>query len=338
MNFSDLDCTYSPKVFQNEGTNSRYDTTDDEEEEEPSACGDTHHENLVQNSTVNEAKSLQLEQDDQDELLLENFIKEMLPPVNSTSPVPPTRSRMANSISSEAPFTHLASKTKIKSSGSSSSLNSLPVSKPRMNFSKSSEKSVKTTTTSVTRGTPQKNKAAVSRIANTSVPVKKPEMPAKKTQHIATKVVTKVPAPVPVIAMTKTAQLRAKIASTNSNAQQSNTLNSSINNPVRSAKPKAPVASQKVNRLKENINTTKTGSSVTLNPHLDHLSRAGVRRKSFTCGATTSAAAPSPLCNKPLKKPNPIGDTSVSSLSNSTNSRAATTPAIASTKPKATWK
>jgi len=314
LNFSDLDCTYSPKVFQNEGTNSRYDTTDDEEEE-PSACGDTHHENLVQNSTVNEAKSLQLEQDDQDELLLENFIKEMLPPVNSTSPVPPTRS-----------------------SGSSSSLNSLPVSKPRMNFSKSSEKSVKTTTTSVTRGTPQKNKAAVSRIANTSVPVKKPEMPAKKTQPIATKVVTKVPAPVPVIAMTKTAQLRAKIASTNNNGQQSNTLNSSINNPVRSAKPKAPVSSQKVYRLKENINTTKTGSSVALNPHLDHLSRTGVRRKSFTCGATTSAAAPSPLCNKPLKKPNPIGDTSVSSLSNSTNSRAATTPALASTKPKATWK
>jgi len=212
-----------------------------------------------------------------------------------------------------------------------------------MNFSKNSEKQVKTTRTSTTKDTPQKNKPAVNRTVKPVVTAKKTEasnVPVKKAQPNPVKAAVKIPVAAPVVAMTKTAQLRAKMASSNTTTQLNNTLNSSINNPVRSIKPKAPSAAQRVPRLKENINTMKTGSSVALNPHLDHLNRGGVRRKSFTCSSTSNAATttPSSLVNKSLKKVNATPDTNVCSVTNSTNFKTFTTTASASAKSKANWK
>lgn len=102
-----------------------------------------------------------------------------------------------------------------------------------------------------------------------------------------------------MVVMTRTSQLRAKLVSSNnrnnSNNSNANSLNSSVCS-VKSTDRPRPVFNASGNtrsnqRPKDKVNTAKgTGSSVTLNPHLEHLNRAGgTRRKSFTCGANTAS-------------------------------------------------
>lgn len=291
MNYSDLDCTYSPKIFQNEGTNSRYESDSDEEPPSETQKEPTH---------LSPQNRIQQNQDDQDELLLENFIKEMLPPVASSNDDPCPR--MASSISSEAPFTHLGqSKTKLKNSGSSSSLNSLPVTRPRMNFSRATtsttDKRTRTNSNSTTSTKVPLRNTTASKTAAKPFIRKQPE-PAKSATPVkkpATKVVNKIPGPCPVVVMTRTSQLRAKLVSSNNRNNSNNSLNSSVCS-VKSTDRPRPVFNASGNtrsnqRPKDKVNTAKgTGSSVTLNPHLEHLNRAGgTRRKSFTCGANTAS-------------------------------------------------
>ena len=300
----DLDCTYSPKVFQNEGTNSRYSSED--ENDEP-----------IQNSTQIEVPPAQLNQEeDQDDLLLENFIKEMLPPVANSPPQSPapTRSRMASSMSSEAPFLNLTAKSRIRNSGSTSSLNSVP--RPRTISATSYSKVEK----------PLKPIKPIQKVIKkpiTQKPVTKPanlikkqeqQQPKKASTFIKAQPKASSSTSAPVVAMTRTAQLRAKLATSNN-----------INNTQASAKPstttttRKPIHSTKP-RLKENIKDTPV-NSVHINPHLDHLSRGGPRRNSFSFSSG----------NK-LDKSKRDADTSISSTSSLTKT------VNGSTKPRSTWK
>lgn len=320
VNFSDLDCTYSPKVFENEGTNTRYDSEnsfiEDEEQEE---------NNVIQNSTQIEKPN---NQEDNDELLLENFIKEMLPPV-ATSPEHAPRPRMASSISSEAPFVQLTKKTKFRNSGSSSSLNSL--SKPRINFSRSEKTMKQTKITPKPITAPSKPlKQTFKKAEETKMTAKKVESTSSKkpmTSNISktnsNKSLNKIQSTAPVVAMTKTAQLRmAKMASSNNSNNNNMNLNrtiSSINPPKQINRPK-PLVRETANRPA--VNNKETASSVQVNPHLDHLNRNGVRRKSFTCGTSG------------IKSKKDF-DTAISSATTHTNT---VKQGVTVSKPKSTWK
>lgn len=347
---SDLDCTYSPKVFQHEGTNSRYDSEDEEpvvqedkeDEEEPEA-------KFIQNSTQIEKP---LTDDQSDELLLENFIKEMLPPVQKSPDTKVNRPRMSSSVSSEAPFAMLSSKTKFRNSGSSSSLNNISV-KSRLNLTKNDNK-IQATTPAKRPSTLQKTTSAVNNrpvtkpntttskylnkpqgttTTRSTAPAKEPLKPSinkKPTMATSNKSLNKIQSAAPVVNMTKTAQLRmAKMQSANAN---NTSLNNTINSGKVVTKPKTSVSS-KVNSVrstrpsaKENMNSKETANSVHVNPHLDHLNRGVIRRQSFSYGQSLS------------KKSRVNGDTSVNLGSDSPVGTGEVKASVPAAKPRSTWR
>lgn len=349
-NYSDMDCTYSPKVFQHEGTNSRYDSEDEEpvvqedqeDEEEPEA-------KFIQNSTQIEKP---LTDDQSDELLLENFIKEMLPPVQKSPDTKVNRPRMSSSVSSEAPFAMLSSKTKFRNSGSSSSLNNISV-KSRLNLTKNDNKIQATTatkrlptlqkTTSAvnskmvtkpnTTASKYLNKPQITTTTRSTVPAKEPfkqSMNKKPAVTTSNKSLNKIPSAAPVVNMTKTAQLRmAKMQSANAN---NTSLNSTINSGKVATKPKISVSS-KVNSVrstrpsaKENMISKETANSVHVNPHLDHLNRGVIRRQSFSYGQSVS------------KKSRVNGDTSVNLGSDTSVGAGEVKASVPAAKPRSTWR
>lgn len=357
--YSDLDCTYSPKVFQHEGTNSRYDSENEEpaiqEEKENDEEQDLSEAIIIQNSTQIEKPLADTQLDDQsDELLLENFIKEMLPPVDKSPDKKVNRPRMSSSVSSEAPFVQLSSKTKFRNSGSSSSLNNISV-KSRLNLTKTDNKFQATTATK-RQPTQQKTASTLSNnkpiaksntttskhhikphstttASKTTVPAKEPlkaSINKNPTVTTSNRSLNKLTSAAPVVNMTRTAQLRmAKMQSANAN---NTSLNSTINSGKVATKPKVSVSS-KVNSVrstrpsaKENMNSKETANSVHVNPHLDHLNRGVIRRQSFSFGQSIN------------KKSRVNGDTSVN-LGGDASMGAGEVKSSASTvKPRSTWR
>lgn len=265
-NYSDLDLTYSPKIFQNEGTNSRYSS------ESSLNTDEVYENNVIQNSTQIEKI---IDQDDQDELLLENFIKEHLPPVIVTSEI---GSRMASSISSESPFVKISNKKSISNSGSSSSLNSL--SKTRANLSRNEKNTLKPPISALLqKSIPSKSKSYKN---NTKETPEKAKMKISVTG--SNKSLNKISSSVPVVKMTKSAQLRAQLASSNSHNSVNNTINTNTikknNKPKQITSANDCATSRAI--IKDNLNTRESANSVHYNPHLDHLNCNSLRRKSFT--------------------------------------------------------
>ena len=354
-NYSDLDCTYSPKVFRNEGTGSRYDSEDEDPIEEPAAA---RAANFMQNSTQLKKVSSSEQTDDQsDELLLENFIKENLGKAKSPEKTA-TRPRMSSSVSSEAPFAQLSNKTKFRNSGSSSSLNNISVKshlslkndklfaskqhaqKPLAN--KSSTPTATKTNAIATKSTSKPKQAAAN---NTSIAAKA-TITKKPTLTTSNKSLNKIPSTAPVVNMTKTAQLRmAKIQTTQANASASgsseNNLNStltSMQNPAKKPYRPKPTPTSSANSVrsnrpsaKENMNSKETANCVQVNPHLDHLNRGIHRRNSLSSYSQTQS-------NQSVnKRKRADADTSISSASD-TSLVGAAAPKVTAAKPRSTWK
>lgn len=227
----------------------------------------------------------------------------MLPPV-ANSPPKAQRLRMASSMSSEAPFVNLtASKSRIRNSGSTSSLNSFP--RPRTisatSYSKPEKplKPIKPIQKITKKPTITQTKPTLTKPAPKKIEPKKPTTSVKA----------------PVVNMTRTSQLRAKLATSNNNL---NNTSISSSKPSTTNITRKPIGMNIKPRLKENVKDTPGSSvnSVHLNPHLDHLSRNGPRRNSFSFSTGSK-----------IDKTKKDADTSISG-----------TKTVTSAKPRSTWK
>lgn len=291
----DLDNTYSPKVFQNEGTNSRYSSASslnqdaeqsDNEEVIVKPLAKQMNTPVVAQQLLQDDEDDEYEQNetynDQEDDLLENFIKEMLPPVVNES------KKMINSESSlsiTSSITSSVSKQNIKKATVKSQLsksNSFKENKqicPSSNKIMSSVKkapnkrlSAESTTSLV--GTKPKTLISKNIINNTTVsqPVHKPIL-IKSENHIK-------PAstPAPVVNMTKTAQLRAF------NNKKLN-MNLNTTKTTSTVKPQISLTS----KIKPKENLTKQSSlevnDLNSSTNLGSLEQvANTRRQSFSFG------------------------------------------------------
>ena len=329
--------TYSPKVFCNEGGQSRYssassidqdnelcETKKFEVEESlichpmatkapntPAMLGGSSHGHEEHNESTNDRNETEEQvylgqnlqksiQDDPDEMLLENFINEMLPNVNSNEPKPETRIYKRQSLNTEQ-----LSKTNFVPP--KSSLKSFNSNKSQIGHSLSKPAPAKTLFTKPATVRPQaiEKKIVHKRLSeeNLSIRVTASKVNTISVSNSFQKSSKPLPektvnvTPVVTVNMTKTSQLRASKMSSNlnsasrkpmsfSNVTASNTaqkISSKPQSTLSSLNPSLKTKAQKQTATTNELNDSSVHSSSNLN------NEKLERRKSFSFGSSSNS-------------------------------------------------
>jgi len=339
VNDSNLDQTYSPKVFQNEGTNSRYSSAsslnqdDDEENDNTQVYHSQHHHHhdhlLKQNNTPavclasmtnltdnydcinNESTN----NDQEDDLMLENFIKEMLPAIkpeqnskktqmqSSESSMSLTSSVCKSQIAKQKSIDFKSGKNQI--SKSSSFKENKQIFQTSMVIKTSTASSVKKSTSNKrlsaeNSSSLSKPKAVLSKNFNQQAIQPNPQQCLAKT---ALKIENaKSFSTAPVVNMTKTAQLRAfnnkKLSS--SNATASNTISSKGSANLTKSTAIVPKSVKIRDNLLSKQQPSQDNTDLNSSSHLVHsiAENTNTRRQSFSFGCNKTTQNTTKLATK----------------------------------------
>jgi trimeric autotransporter adhesin len=299
-----LDTTYSPKIFQNEGTNSRY------------SSASSLNENELDQIENNDIES---SQEDQEDDLLENFIKEMLPaPILSSSSNDSTKKLIQTSESSLSLSSSVSStlsrqnNTNINDTKQTKTANKNQLS----NSNSFKENNNKTTKTLLQSNTIKKtaNKRLSAEI-HTNIGINKPKtVIVNKVSSVqpANKPIKSLNSNGPVVNMTKTAQLRAfnnkklanatTLATANIASKQSASTKAIINNNL--------ATTSKQTKLKENLTLKQSqessndlNNSTNIINNNNNFERSSIRRQSFSFGCNkTNSLITTSQSTKPANK------------------------------------
>jgi len=287
-----LDTTYSPKIFQNEGTNSRY------------SSASSLNENELDQIENNDIES---SQEDQEDDLLENFIKEMLPaPILASSSNNQKQNDSTKKLiqTSESSLSLSSSVSSTLSRQNNTNINDTKPTKTTNKNQLSNSNSFKENNNKTAKTLLQSNtikKTANKRLSaeiHTNIGINKPKtVIVNKASSVqpANKPIKSLNSNGPVVNMTKTAQLRAfnnkKIANTttlataNIASKQSASTKAIISNNL--------ATTSKQTKLKENLtfkpsqetsNDLNNSTNLINSNNNNNFERSSIRRQSFSFG------------------------------------------------------